>query len=28
MPGAAANGVAERLRLLDARLRVPAHYAA
>jgi thiamine kinase-like enzyme len=26
--GAAANGVAERLRLLDARLRVPAHYAA
>ena len=26
--GAAADGVAERLRLLDARLRVPAHYAA
>jgi aminoglycoside phosphotransferase (APT) family kinase protein len=26
--GTAANGVAERLRLLDARLRVPAHYAA
>jgi hypothetical protein len=26
--GAEANGVAERLRLLDARLRLPAHYAA
>lgn len=26
--GAAGNGVAERARLLDARLRVPAHYAA